>query len=33
MWDLGCGMFAGVWDINLQNTKRKSIGSSKKVRA
>ena len=20
MWDAGCGMFAGMWDVDLQNT-------------
>ena len=19
MWDVGCGMFAGMWDLDLQN--------------
>ena len=19
MWDVGCGMFAGMWDVDLQN--------------
>ena len=31
----GCGMWdvAEMWDVNLQNEKKNSIGSSKKVRA
>ena len=20
MWDMGCGMFTGMWDVDLQNT-------------
>ena len=21
MWDVGCGMFAGMWDVDLQNAR------------
>ena len=25
MWDVGCGMFAGMWDVDLQNAVTKPM--------
>ena len=25
MWDVGCGMFAGMWDVDLQNARKRNV--------
>ena len=24
-WDVGCGMFAGMWDVDLQNANKETV--------
>ena len=32
MWDVGCGMFVGMWDVDLQNVKKiKPIKNGKNI--